>query len=173
MILHTIIALFAGSLLSGFFTKYIGYYVSAMITAVVFMSVGSGLITTFSPDTATPCGLVTRLSMALGLDQQCRHRVWQPRWSSQKKTSPQGFLLYSFMQQLGGAIFVAIGQNIFASRLVSDLGGVPGLDPGTVLNAGATDLENSVAPEFLRSILSANNTALTKHLRLVWSCPAS
>jgi hypothetical protein len=42
------------------------------------------------------------------------------------------------------------------------LSGIPGFEPGTIINAGATDLKNAVAPQFLDRALSVYNYALTK-----------
>ena len=73
-----------------------------------------------------------------------------------------GVSLMMFSQQLGGAIFILIGQNVFASRLISDFEGVPGLEPDMVVNVGATDLTKTIPPQYLEDVLSVYNNALTK-----------
>ena len=83
-----------------------------------------------------------------------------------------GMSLIMFSQQLGGAIFIAVGQNIFASRLVSGLEGIPGIEPSMVEDVGATDLTSAISPQYLGDVLSAYNNALIKtyDVGLAMSC---
>lgn len=57
---------------------------------------------------------------------------------------PLGLALIFFMQQLGGSVFLSIGQNIFSSKLVDSLSKAAGLDAEAVINTGATDLRSIV-----------------------------
>lgn len=68
----------------------------------------------------------------------------------------------NFALNLGGALFIAVGQNIFTTRLATNLAtNVPILNPSIVLNTGATSLRNSVDPDSLGGVLNAYNDALT------------
>jgi hypothetical protein len=67
-----------------------------------------------------------------------------------------------FMQQLGGAIFVPVAQNIFASALVRKLSGVAGLDTTAILNTGATELERIVPAGELNTVVNAYSYASTR-----------
>jgi hypothetical protein len=78
-----------------------------------------------------------------------------------KKDVAIGSALMMFGQQISGAVFVSIAQTVFINRLVSDLGGVAGLDPLAVVNMGATELAATVPPQLLNAVLSAYNNALT------------
>ena len=63
---------------------------------------------------------------------------------------------------LGGALFIAVGQNVFTNRLSTNLATyVPILDPSIVLNTGATSLRNAVGQDSLEGVLVAYNNALT------------
>jgi len=44
-----------------------------------------------------------------------------------RKDAPTGVSLLMFMQQLGGALFVSIGQNVFTNELVDGLKHVSGI----------------------------------------------
>jgi len=70
-----------------------------------------------------------------------------------------------FFQFLGGAVFLAVGQNIFVNRLVSSLHEyAPSLDSSTVVGAGAKGLRfvvNVMDPEALPGAVMAYNTAIT------------
>jgi hypothetical protein len=75
---------------------------------------------------------------------------------------PIGTALLTFAQLFGGALFVSVAQNVFNNQLIKNLNGLPDVNSAVVLNSGATELQNSVSPELLRSILVAYNGAL-KH----------
>ena len=162
MTLPVIISLVLGSILSGAITTRIGYYTPAMITAPVLMSVGAGLITTFVPDTDRGKWIGYQVLYGFGLGCGMQAPSLAAQAVLKKEDISIGVSLMFFSQQLGGAIFVAIGQNIFASRLASGLSGIPGIASETIINAGATDLKNKVAPQFLERVLSAYNYALTR-----------
>ena len=68
----------------------------------------------------------------------------------------------NFSLNLGGSLFIAVGQNIFTNRLSTNLAtNVPILNPSIVLNTGATSLRNAVDPSSLGGVLVAYNDALT------------
>lgn len=68
----------------------------------------------------------------------------------------------NFCLTLGGALFIAVGQNVFTNRLSTNLAtNVPILNPSIVLNTGATSLRDAVGPGSLEGVLIAYNDALT------------
>lgn len=79
-----------------------------------------------------------------------------------RKDALTGVALVMFMQQLGGAVFVSIGQNVFANELVKGLQHISGIEPAIVVKIGATELRNVVDTASIGAVLSAYNFALTK-----------
>ncbi len=68
----------------------------------------------------------------------------------------------NFSLNLGGALLIAVAQNVFTTRLSTNLAtNVPILDPSIVLKTGATSLRNAVDPGSLEGVLVAYNDALT------------
>lgn len=63
-------------------------------------------------------------------------------------------------QLMGGAIFIAVAQNIFSNELVRNLGSVANIDASTVIHAGATELKSVVGDQDLAGVLVAYNDAL-------------
>lgn len=56
----------------------------------------------------------------------------------------------------GGAIFIAITQNVFSNKLIQGIqADVPGLDPNTVINSGATGLQIEILGVFMISLKDA------------------
>lgn len=72
-----------------------------------------------------------------------------------RKDAPTGVSLVMFMQQLGGALFVSIGQNVFTNELVDGLKHVSGIQPSEVVKIGATELINVVDPTSIKAVISA------------------
>ncbi len=85
-----------------------------------------------------------------------------------------GTAVVLFIQILGGALFVAVAQNLFTTHLISGLVGlkIPGLDPQDIIHAGATGLRAVVDPARLHDVLVVYNDAIVKtfQLGLILSC---
>jgi hypothetical protein len=67
-----------------------------------------------------------------------------------------------FSQQLGGAIFASAGQNVFANDLKKGLSSIPGVDAGSILNIGITELAKSVPATQLHEVILKYSHALTR-----------
>lgn len=56
-----------------------------------------------------------------------------------------GTSLVVLARSIGGAIFISAGQNVFNNHIISGMRDkVPQLDPSIVLQAGATELQQTV-----------------------------
>ncbi|KAJ7073162.1 DHA14-like major facilitator [Mycena amicta] len=160
MILSMVIA----SLIAGGAITVVGYYTPFMLISAVLMGVGAGLISTFKATGTGPShwiGYQVIFGFGVGLGNQ------QPIMAVQTVLSlsdiPTGTSLLIFLQTLGGALFVSVGQNVFTNKLMQGLiTNVPGVDPAVVLRAGATSLRNSAAVprEFVAAVVEAYNDAL-------------
>jgi hypothetical protein len=76
---------------------------------------------------------------------------------------PIGTSVIIFVQTLGGALFVSVGQNVFSNKLVQGLAEfVPTLDPSIVLTTGATSIQQTIAKQYLPGVTLAYNNALTQ-----------
>ncbi|KAF4627640.1 hypothetical protein G7Y89_g10514 [Cudoniella acicularis] len=167
-----IISLSVASTLSGFVTSKIGYYVPSMIFASVATSVATGFMTTFNLETnhASWIGFQVLCGLGIGSSRQVAGLAVQvvlPR-----SDVAIGTAAIFFAQGLGGVGFVPAAQNVFISSLASGFIRIPGLDAQAVLNTGATDLQTSVAPQYLNALLVVYNHALTRTFVLA-TCVAS
>ncbi len=144
-IIPLLVGMILTSILAGIAVTVFGYYTPAMIASSVVMSIGAGLITTFTKTTSHQkwIGYQVILGAGLGMGMQ------QPLIASQAVLKLQDVPIASsvliLMQNLGGSIFLAIANTIFLNRLISGLGQLPGFDPRTILNTGATELDFSPA----------------------------
>ena len=160
--LPMILALVIAGVSSGILVNRIGYYAPFMIANGVVMSIGAGLITTWRPDTTHPkwIGYQVIFGFGIGLGMQQASLAAQAVLS--RKDAPIGIALVMFCQQLGGAVFVSVGQSVFTNQLVKGLRNVAGISPAVVVNTGATDIRHVVDPSNLPAVLVAYNGALTK-----------
>ncbi|KAJ6498271.1 major facilitator superfamily transporter [Mycena vulgaris] len=159
--LPVILALVVGCVCAGALITTIGYYAPFMILSSILTVVGSGMLGSLKV-ASTPSnwlfpGILCGFGIGLGLQQ--------PMIAAQTvldlKDVPVGTALVMFANTLGGALFVAIAQNVFTASLVSGLvATVPGVSPKLVLSNGANSLKGVIAPEFRSSVVLVYNQAL-------------
>ncbi|KAH7381082.1 major facilitator superfamily domain-containing protein [Cadophora sp. MPI-SDFR-AT-0126] len=152
-----------GALIAGIGTMMLGYYTPFMILSSILMPIGCGIITTFTPSTASPAwiGWLAMAGMGNGIGTQGPLVAVQNVLSL--KDVPIGTALVVFMQTIGGAIAVPIGQTIFNNKLVEGLHKLtPELDPPSVVNIGATEIHNVFEGAQYTRIIEAYNDALSR-----------
>ena len=156
------LSLVVGSLVSGFTTQKVGYYVPMMILCPCVMSVGMGLASTFNLNTGSShwIGYQFLCGFGLGLGIQTSGLVVQRVLPF--SDVPVGIALIFFLQQLGGCIFTTVGQTILSNLLVSKLTGIPGISPARIVNEGATKLASIVPSRDLVVVQQAYNSACTR-----------
>lgn len=155
-----VLSLVVASIISGATITNTGYYVPFMYVAAILTAVGSGMITTFKVDTGHSAWIGYQVLFGLGLG--CG--MQQPTMAAQT-VLPQadvsiGIALMFLFQSLGGAIWVAVSQNIYTNYLASALPSVAGIDAGSILSAGATGLADAVPADKLALVRVVYNTAL-------------
>ncbi|KAI6713696.1 hypothetical protein JHW43_003822 [Diplocarpon mali] len=158
-----VLSLIILSILSGILVTMIGYYAPFMILSSVFFAVGTGLLSTMTPesDHRKWIGYQCIAGIGIGLGMQ------QPLIAVQTVLDislvPIGTSIVIFLQTLGGALFVSIGQNVFTNKLVESLAKyAPDVNPLIVLSIGATSLQRDLPADQLPGVKLAYNAALTK-----------
>lgn len=157
-----VLSLVVASILSAAFTQRIGYYVPSMILCPCIMAVGEGLLTTLKPSTGSSHWIAYQFLVGFGVGLGMQVAGLAIQATLPKEQIPTGISITFFMQQLGGAIFVSVGQTILSGRLVDRLSDIPGLDAKAVVNTGATDLHDVVPAKYMGQVLSAYNYAITR-----------
>lgn len=156
-----VLSLVLGTIVSGAATSKIGYYTQFAYISAVVMPIGAGLISTWEVDTGNGkwIGYQVLYGFSLGLGMQQAQLAAQT--VLKRADVPTGLALMVFMQTLGGAVFISVGQNVLTSRLVSGITQlVEGLDPAMIVNTGATDLRDLVPADQLPAVLEVYNEAL-------------
>jgi len=144
------------------FTQKVGYYVPGMLAAPVLCSIGGGLLSTLHPSSGQGKWLGYQALYGFGIGCGFQSSMIPAQTVLSRSDVPLGVSLMFFMQQLGGAVFLAVGQNVFSNKLVESLSGVAGLDPQVIVNTGATDLQQVVPPAEMDAVVEAYSYALTR-----------
>ncbi|KAI6838779.1 MFS general substrate transporter [Hortaea werneckii] len=156
-----VLSLVVASILAGQAVGRIGYYTPFAIASAIIMPIGAGLLTTWTVQTGSPKWIGFQVLFGLGVGLGMQQATMAAQTVLRKQDVPTGVALLFFAQQLGGAIFVSVGQNVLNSKLVSGIVRlVPDLSPERILNTGATELRRIVPANDLQGVLVAYNLAL-------------
>jgi MFS family permease len=157
-----VLSVVVGSIMSGGLTQRIGYYTPFMIIGSSLMAVGTGLLTTWNMNTSSSQWIGYQIILGLGVGCTMQHPNLAVQVVLPKQDVPTGTAVLSLFQTLGGAVFTAVGQNLYIDKFSGSLQRIGGLDPEHLLRAGATDLTNAVSKDLLPRVLEAYNNSLTK-----------
>ncbi|KAF2728670.1 MFS general substrate transporter [Polyplosphaeria fusca] len=157
-----VLSVVVGSIMSGGLTQRIGYYTPFMIFGACFMAIGAGLLTTWTASTDSPMWIGYQILLGFGVGCSMQHPNLAVQIVLPKPDVPSGTAILSFAQTLGGAVFVAVGQNLFLDKFQAGLGNIPGVDVHRISSAGATEIQHRVPPQLRPAVISAYNRSLTQ-----------
>jgi hypothetical protein len=143
-------------------TQKVGYYVPAMLVSPVLAAIASGLLSTLTPHSSASkwIGYQVFYGIGLGMGAQTANLASQTVLS--RKDVALGTAMMFFSQQLGGAVFLAVGQNLFSRKLLKQLSGIAGLDAQAIINTGATELRKMVPASEIDTVIGAYSYSLTR-----------
>ncbi|KAJ5588578.1 MFS general substrate transporter [Penicillium hordei] len=125
------------------------------------MPVGAGLISTWRVDTSSGIWIGYQIILGFRIGLGMQHATIAVPTVLEPRDIPVGFSLVFFCQQLGGAIFASVGENVFGQKTLAGLTRViDDFDPETIVNTGATDLRRIVPVKDLHAVLVEYNSAL-------------
>jgi hypothetical protein len=151
------------SMLTGLAVTILGYYTPFMLVSSVVLGVGSGLLTTFQVDTGISKWIGYQILFGCGGGLGMQQTMVAVQASLPAAEIPIGTAIMMFSQTLGGALFIAVAQNVFENQLISNIAAahIPGVEPQEVVNTGATEIQSVIAPHLLPAVLNAYNAAVT------------
>ncbi|KAH8896118.1 MFS general substrate transporter [Thozetella sp. PMI_491] len=151
-----IIAQIVFAVVSGGLVRIVGYYLPWSVLAGVLLSIGSGLISTYSPSTPTSMwvGFQIILGAGRGLGMQMPIVAVQANLEYKQIAIAQSFIMLG--HTIGGAVFLTVAQAIFSNSLRSGLYAFsPSVNPEVVLAAGATSFRTVVPASEIAGVLQA------------------
>ncbi|KAK2024182.1 major facilitator superfamily transporter [Colletotrichum zoysiae] len=159
--LPLVISLVIASTLSGQLVGRLGYYTPFTMLSSVLMPLGAGLLSTFKVNTGSGSWIGFQIILGFGIGLGLQHGPIAVQTVLQRKHVPMAVSLVFFCQQLGGAIFVSVGQNVLNSKLIEGLtDAIKDLDPQTIVNTGATALRDVLPAADLPIVLVKYNEAI-------------
>jgi hypothetical protein len=141
-----------------------GYYVPFMWVGAAVYAIAAGLLTTLTIDSGAGMWVGYQILGGIGFGLSVQIPFIAVQVVLPSADMPIACAWVVFFRAFGGAIGVAIAQNIFTTNLVKELVQIPGLNIKTALGAGAANvgLEKVVPPDLLRSVRSAYVFGVTK-----------
>lgn len=156
-----ILSLVIISIVGGIAVTIIGYYTPFVYASTILMSVGAGLLSTFTTDTGSPKWIGYQVIFGAGVGFGMQQSLIMAQTVLPKKDIPIGTAMMMFSQTLGGAIFISVAQNVFTNELLANLKDVvPGINAEKILGVGATSLQKIIPKQFLPLVQIAYNNAI-------------
>lgn len=156
-----ILGLVIVSIIGGIAVTVIGYYTWSVYASTILMSIGAGLLSTFTTTTGSPKWIGYQVMFGAGVGFGMQQGLIMAQTVLPKKDIPIGTAMMMFSQTLGGAIFISVAQNVFTNKLLSNLAEVvPGINAEMILGVGATSLQKIIPAKFLPGVQVAYNDAI-------------
>jgi hypothetical protein len=152
------------------------YYTPFMYAATVFMSIGSGLLTTFTTSTHHSHWIGYQFMFGAGVGMGMQQTMVATQTVLPKADIAIGTSIMMFSQSLGGALFASVGQNLFTNKLIQGIQAqVAGVDPRFVLSVGATQIKDRLDPASWPGVQIAYNDAVVRtfYVCVALSCLSS
>jgi hypothetical protein len=157
-----VIAMVVASILSAKITQRIGYYIPSIIVCTVLSPIGAGLLSTMTRFSDHSYWIGYQVLFGLGLGCGGQQASLATQRALPKKDVSLGLALGFLMQQLGGAVFLSVCQNVFATQLVDRLDGVAGLDARQIVDTGATAIRTVVPADKVDVVIDAYSFGITR-----------
>ncbi|KAM3064652.1 hypothetical protein ACMFMG_011965 [Clarireedia jacksonii] len=157
-----IIANVSATILAGALTNVLGYYMPFVYASTVMMSIGAGLLTTFTTTTPINLWIGYQIIFGLGTGFGFQQAIMAAQAVLPLADIPAGSTAVLFFQLLGGTLMVSVGQNIFTNKLSSGLSQISGVDAALVIKTGVTSLKTLISSTQLPAALNAYNNAIMK-----------
>ncbi|KAF4633690.1 hypothetical protein G7Y89_g4437 [Cudoniella acicularis] len=161
-LLPMVIPIVLASIITGQLVFRIGYYTPFLIFGVCLTAVGSGLLTALNINTSKGQWIGFQILYGFGLGSCSQAPNMAAQTVLPREDVAIGASLMFFGQQLFGAIFTSVGQNVLNSQLAHRLAviNIPGINPRVIQSTGATELLNLIPAEYHAAGLQAYNDSL-------------
>ncbi|KAL9606317.1 MAG: hypothetical protein Q9179_000490 [Wetmoreana sp. 5 TL-2023] len=152
----------------------LGYASAFMFVGSVFGAIGSGLFTTFTPETSESKWIGYQIIFAIGSAFFSVTPLMVAQTALALTDVPIGSSMVIFAQIMGSSIFVSVAQALFTNNLASGLQRLrlSSINAGTVSTTGVTGITQGLSGDVKRAVLRVINDALVQSWRLpiVLSC---
>ena len=173
MMLATVIS----SVVAGGLVTAAGYYTPFLIISEILLSVGAGLLTTYSVDISTGKWIGYQILTGSGAGAGFQIPMTAVQTVLSADDIPIGSAGVIFFQNLGGSLFISVAQSVFQNGLISGLEQfAPEVPPNAIIESGATDIPGALAklnqPDQLANVILAYMNGLRNSYRVAASLAA-
>ncbi|PWY69630.1 MFS multidrug transporter [Aspergillus sclerotioniger CBS 115572] len=176
-LLPMVIPLVVASILTGQLISRIGYYTPFLILGVCLTSIGAGLLTTLTTNTSEGKWIGFQIIYGYGLGSCSQAPNMAAQTVLPRKDVAIGASLMFFGQQLFGAIFTSVGQNILSNQLSKRLSDIPGIGitPQLIQRTGATEILSRIPEQYHAVALKDYNDSLREcfQVGVIMACLAA
>jgi MFS family permease len=159
-LLAMLIPIVVTSIITGQLVSRIGYYTPFLILGLCLTSVGAGLLTTLDINTSEGQWIGFQIVYGFGLGCSAQAPNMAAQTVLPRKDVAIGASLMFFGQQLFGAIFTSVAQNVLDNQLAHRLAGIPGISSRLIQNTGAIELLNLIPARYHAAALEGYNNSL-------------
>ncbi|KAE8139154.1 major facilitator superfamily domain-containing protein [Aspergillus pseudotamarii] len=171
-LLPMLIPVVVASVITGQLVSRIGYYTPFMIFGACLTAIGTGLLTTLGISTSEGKWIGFQIIYGFGIGFCSQTPNMAAQTVLPHKDVAIGASLMFFGQQLFGAVFASVGQNVLLNQLAYRLAGIPSISPQLIQSTGATEFFNRVPFEDHAVAQEAYNDSLRKcfQVGLIMAC---
>lgn len=160
--LPSVLSQIIGTIGTGLVVSKFGYYTPFIIVGGALSAVASGLMSTFTPTSAVAAWVCYQLLNGFSRGMILQQPITAVQANLPKDQLAIGSALVAFCQNFGAAVFVSLGQTIFANSLSPALAKfAPDADARRVVSVGATNFRTVVPEASVKGVVLAYNQALT------------
>lgn len=163
-----LLAVVIGTIFSGALVTKVGYYTPFMLASTVLTSIGAGLLTTFEVDTGHSEWIGYQVICGFGIGLGLQLPLIAIQNVLDMSEIPIATALIIFMQLFGAAIFVSVGNSVLTNKIIEYISQtVPGVDAVAAASSGATNIKNSVPPQYVQGVVQVYNDGLIQVFQIV------
>jgi hypothetical protein len=140
------LATVVSSVLVGVMVTAAGYYTPFLIGSTAIAAIGTGLMILYDVDISMAKWIGYQIVTGAGIGAGLQIPMTAVQTVLKPEDIPVGTAAVMFLQTLGGAIFLAVGQSVFQNGLQAGIHVYASeVDPSIILKAGATQMRSVLA----------------------------
>ncbi|GJC78768.1 efflux pump mlcE [Colletotrichum liriopes] len=161
--LPTILSQLVFAVVSGALVGKLGYYLPWVVFGSAVSTVGTGLISTWTPSTNSASWIGYQVLLGAGRGANMQMHIIAVQANSAPSRLPVAMATVIFLQTFGGAIFLTAAEVIFSEGLGNNLAKyAPAVDAKTILAAGGTGFRTVVPKADLPGVLMAYSKSISE-----------
>ncbi|KAI9819987.1 MAG: hypothetical protein M1827_006557 [Pycnora praestabilis] len=158
-----LVSITLASIVIGGSITVIGIYTPFMWFGAVVFTIGAAMLSTLKAGSNAGQWIGYQILTGVGAGAGVQIPFIAVQAVLSEKDMPTGNAIAIFFNSLGGAVSISIAQNIFSNTLIQEIPKrAPGLNPATIISAGATHVKDVTPKDQLQGVLEAYSYAIDR-----------